>query len=92
MLCVRRRSDAGPAGRVRCWQVQCREPKTGQHKFKLYYEDDPLCPSRYIIYLMLQVQTGPTVVVDSFGATEGGIFCCLSSLVRQMDMEVYSIN
>ena len=26
MLCVRWWSDAGPAGRVRCWQVQRREP------------------------------------------------------------------
>ena len=32
MLCVRRRSDAGPAGRVRCWQVQCREPKKQDSK------------------------------------------------------------
>ena len=32
MLCVRRWSDAGPAGRVRYWLVQCREPKTGQQK------------------------------------------------------------
>ena len=29
----------------------------------------------------------PTVVVDSYGATEAGIFCVLSSLVRQMDIE-----
>ena len=32
MLCVRRWSEAGPAGRVRCWQVQCRDPKTEQQK------------------------------------------------------------
>ena len=37
MLCVRRWSDAGPVGRVRCWQVQCREPKTGQQKAQLNY-------------------------------------------------------
>ena len=36
--------------RLRCWQVQCREPKTGQLKVQLYYEDEPLCPSSYIIY------------------------------------------
>ena len=28
------------------WQEQCREPKTGQQKFQLYYKDDPLCLSR----------------------------------------------
>ena len=37
------------------WQVQvkgqCWEPKTGQQKVHLYYEDDPLCPSSYIIYM-----------------------------------------
>ena len=54
MLCVRRWSDARPAGRfiALCWQVQCWEPKTGQQKVQFYYEDDhPLCPSRYIINL-----------------------------------------
>ena len=50
MLCVRRWSAAGPAGRLRCWLVHCRELKTGQEKVQLYYEDDPLCPSSYIIY------------------------------------------
>lgn len=29
----------------------------------------------------------PTVVIDSFGATEAAIFIVLSSLVRQMDLE-----
>ena len=29
----------------------------------------------------------PTIVIDSFGATEAAIFCVLSSLVRMMDME-----
>ena len=28
-----------------------REPKTRLQKVQLYYEDNPLCPSRYIIYL-----------------------------------------
>ena len=51
MLCVRRCSDARLAVRVRCWQVQFREPKTDQQKAQLYYEDDPLCPIRYIIDL-----------------------------------------
>ena len=58
MLCVQRCIVAGPApaGRVRFWQVyivQCQELKTGQKKFQLYryYENGPLCPSRYIIYL-----------------------------------------
>ena len=50
MLCLRRSSDAGPAGRVRCWLVHCQEPKTGQQKVQLKYKDDPLCPS-YLIYL-----------------------------------------
>ena len=49
MLPVRRWIDAGPASRVRCWQVLCQEPKTGQQKVKLYYEDDPLRPSGNII-------------------------------------------
>ena len=51
-LCVRRWSDAGSEGRVRCWQeVQCQEPKIGQQKVELCYKDNPLCPSRYFIYL-----------------------------------------
>eukprot|EP00092_Neocalanus_flemingeri_P005720 GFUD01006160.1.p1 GENE.GFUD01006160.1~~GFUD01006160.1.p1 ORF type:complete len:1193 (+),score=156.97 GFUD01006160.1:67-3645(+) len=29
----------------------------------------------------------PTIVIDSFGATEASIFCVLSSLVRMMDLE-----
>ena len=35
MLCVRRWSDARPAGRVRCWQEQSQEPKSGQQKVQL---------------------------------------------------------
>ena len=30
----------------------------------------------------------PTIVMDTFGATEAAIFCVLSSLVRMMDTEV----
>ena len=37
------------------WQVQWRDPKTGQQKVQLYYEDDPFCPYRYIIYQCLTV-------------------------------------
>ena len=37
MLCVQRCSDARPAGRVRCLQVQSQEPKTGQQKVQLYF-------------------------------------------------------
>ena len=37
MLCVHQWSNEGPAGRVRCWQVQRREPNTGQQKVNLYY-------------------------------------------------------
>ena len=53
MLFVRRcRSDAGRragSGAVAAsMYIQCREPKTGQQKV---YEDDPLGPSMYIIYL-----------------------------------------
>ena len=33
MLCVRRCSDAGPAGTIRCWQLQCREHKIGSKRF-----------------------------------------------------------
>ena len=44
MLGVLRWSDAGQ-GQV-SWQVQGREPKTGQKKVQLYYKDDPLCLSR----------------------------------------------
>ena len=36
-------------------KVQCQEPKTGQQKIQLYYEDDPLCPSSYIIYVSMSV-------------------------------------
>ena len=43
--------QTGPAGRVWCWQIHCREHKTGQQKDKPYSGFDPLCPSRYIIYL-----------------------------------------
>ena len=32
MLTVQRCSEARQAGRVRDWQVQCREPKTGQQQ------------------------------------------------------------
>ena len=35
LLCVRRWSDAGPAGRVRSTQVHCREPKQGSKRFIL---------------------------------------------------------
>ena len=42
-------------------QVQCREPKTGQQKVQLYYEDDPLWPSRYMIYLCLGIQNDKAV-------------------------------
>ena len=28
-------------------------PKTGQQKVQLYYEDDPVCPSRYIMTYLL---------------------------------------
>ena len=57
MLCVRRWSDAGPAGRVRCWLVlvNCQEPKTGKQKVQLYNKDDPLCPSSYIIIHVIGV-------------------------------------
>ena len=51
MLSVQRWSDAVPAGRVRCWHVQCQKAKAGQQKVQLYYKDDTLCPSRNIIYL-----------------------------------------
>ena len=37
--------------RVRCWQVQCREPKTGNQRFNFITKTIPLCPSSYIIYL-----------------------------------------
>ena len=47
MLCVRQWSDAGTAFRVK----DCRKPKTGQQKVELYYKDNPLCPSSYIIHL-----------------------------------------
>ena len=62
MLCLRRWSDAGPAGRVRCWLVQCREPKTGQQKVQLYYEDDPLCPSSYCILFIYVVHSVNIIV------------------------------
>ena len=52
MLCVRWWSDAGLAGRNSCWQVR-QEPKTGQQKVQLYYQDDPVCPSRYIMTYLL---------------------------------------
>ena len=31
-----------------------REPKTGQQKVQLFYEDDPLCPSSYTYYLSMK--------------------------------------
>ena len=48
MLSVRWWSDAGPTGmggqgQVLASTVQSSEPKTGQQKVELYYEDDPLC-------------------------------------------------
>ena len=69
MLCARRWIDAGPAGRVRCWQVQCREPKTGYGKrFNSTYEDDPLCPSRYIIYLWASLIV-PDFIISVYGSS-----------------------
>ena len=35
----------------------------------------------------LSSQDKPTLLIDSFGATEAAIFCVLSSLVRMMDLE-----
>ena len=69
MLCARRWSDAGPAGRVRCWQVQCREPKTGYGKrFNSTYKYDPLCPSRYIIYLWASLIV-PDFIISVYGSS-----------------------
>ena len=48
MLCVLLWSDARPTGRLRCWQVKCRQPKTGKQKVLHYYKDNPLYPSRII--------------------------------------------
>ena len=39
-------------GQVLTRTVKCQEPKTRQQKVQLYYEDDPLCPSGHIIYLL----------------------------------------
>ena len=50
---LRRWSDARPTSRVRCWQVQSRELKTGQHKVQPDCEDKPLCPSLYIFIIHL---------------------------------------
>ena len=53
-----------------------------------------LYTSRYL-YLLLSLSivnvycTGPTVLLDSYGATEAAIFSILSSLVRQMDLEAH---
>ena len=57
MLCLWRWSEAGPAGRVRCWQVQGQEPKTGRQKVQLYYKDDPLCPSTGKLFIYAKVST-----------------------------------
>ena len=56
------RSDDGLADRVRCgkYEYKCREPKTGQQKIQLYYDEDPLCPSSYITvpyYLCFKLST-----------------------------------
>ena len=32
--------------------VYCWEPKIGQQKVQLYYEDDPLCPSSYYVFFI----------------------------------------
>ena len=39
------------------------------------------------ISLMLILQDGPLVIIDSYGATEASIFCALASLVEQLDCE-----
>ena len=53
MLTVQWWNHVRPADRVRCWLVPCRKLKTGQQKVQLDYEDEPLCPPGFIIYLWL---------------------------------------
>ena len=44
-----------------------REPKSGQQKVQLYYEDDPLCPSPgYIIYLLYAIHRAPFLLSPQF--------------------------
>lgn len=35
----------------------------------------------------LEYQNGPIIVVDRFGGTEAGTFCCLATLTKQMEFE-----
>ena len=49
--CVQPGRRAGTGVGKYCTYI-CRELKTGQQKVQLYYEEDPLCPSSYIIYLL----------------------------------------
>ena len=50
-------SNAGPAGRVRCWQVKCRERKTGQQKVQLFLRRRSTLPSTFIYLSMLKHTT-----------------------------------
>ena len=49
MLCVQRLSDAGGQGQVLASTMPRGQNRAAKGSF--YYEDDPLCPSRYIIDL-----------------------------------------
>ena len=52
----------------------CREPKKGQQKVQLYYENDPLSPSRNIIYLGFLCTSDPVKVLMYF------LFALIASL------------
>ena len=93
MLCVRLWSDARPAGRVRCWQIQCREPKTGQQKVQLYYEDDPLCLSGYIIYLCgyVYIKVHPSCNVSVISVTLHEEIRLTVNLVSQVKCYIQNI-
>ena len=84
MLCVQRWSDVEPSGIVRCWQVKCREPKT--KRVQLYYEVDPLCPSRYIIYLQgkaVRRRVDQSAVTAAAQVTPTAPTACLQTAVMQ---------
>ena len=83
------------ASRVRCWQVQCREPRTGQQKVQLYYEDDPLiyCLSMLILFtcisetVMTSVVPVPPEAVTEHSSSAGQQVCNTQGTHKHKDME-----
>ena len=70
--------------------VHCREPKKGQQKVQLYYEDDPLCTSRYIIYLCAQGSDWQTGTIQS--RSTASYISCKKQLLSYRDEKTNNVS